>query len=292
MYYVVYGLLWLVSLLPLRALYLISDGIYFLLYHIFKYRKAVVMQNLQAAFPEKSEKERLVIAKKFYRNLADSFVETLKMISASDKFILKRFSANWNTLHALNKTERPAQLHLGHNFNWEWFNIAMARNIGFNFLVVYMPVRNKVFDRLLYRLRSRSGSKLLKATTMTEDFLPYRNTKYLLALAADQNPGHPANAWWFHFLGRPAPFVKGPAKNAVRNNTSVVFAFIRKPKRGYYEAELSLVADHSQTFSQEELTRRFVRFMEKVIRQNPEMWLWSHRRWKWQWKEEYGAVLD
>lgn len=290
MYYVVYGLLWLVSLLPLRILYLISDGIYLLVYYGLKYRRDIVMNNLRIAFPEKSEQERKKIAKKFYHNLLDTFIETIKMISASKKFILKRFTGNWEVINSLSSTGRPVQLHLGHNFNWEWGNVAAANHINYPFLAVYMPITNKIFERLFLRLRSRGGTKLLRATRMAEDFIPYRNTEYLLALVADQNPGGPHHAAWYYFFGRPTPFVKGPAKNAIANNTPVVFAFIHKRRRGHYEAVFSLTEESPAQMNEAELTERFVRYLEDVIRQYPDMWLWSHRRWKWEWKEEYGEV--
>jgi len=291
MYYVVYGLLWLVSLLPLRVLYFLSDGIYVIVFYFIKYRRDVVMKNLQIAFPEKTEEERTKLAKKFYHNMLDTFIETIKMISASDKYILKRVTANWDVINSLKETGRSIQVHIGHNFNWEWCNAAAARRMNYMFLGVYMPVTNKIFDRLFIRLRSRTGTILLRATKMAEDFLPYRNTQYLLGLAADQNPGVPANAWWFKFFGRPTPFVKGPAKNAVANDTAVIFAFIHKPRRGYYEIVFSLAETDASHSSEIELTRRFVKYLEDVIRQYPDMWLWSHRRWKWEWKEGYGEVM-
>ncbi len=292
MYYIVYGFLWLISLLPLRVLYLLSDGIYGLIFYVFKYRRDVVMNNLFIAFPEKTEKERKAIAKQFYHNLIDTFIETIKMLSMSEKAMLKRFTGNWDMLNSLKATGRPVQLHLGHNFNWEWGNAAGAKKIQFPFLAVYMPIGSKIFDRLFLKLRSRSGTIMLRATKMGEDFLPYRKTQYLLGLAADQNPGHPGGAWWFRFFGRPTPFVKGPAKNAILNDTIVAFAFIHKRRRGYYEAVFSLAEESAAQTTETALTGKFVKYLEEVIRQYPDMWLWSHRRWKHEWKEEYGEVIE
>jgi KDO2-lipid IV(A) lauroyltransferase len=153
-----------------------------------------------------------------------------------------------------------------------------------------MPITNKNFERLFYKFRSRFGTKLLRATHMREDFMPYRNDQYALALAADQNPGHPASAWWFNFFGHPAPFVKGPAKGAVTNDAVVVFAFIHKIRRGYYEAVFTVAEENPTTLTEQELTGKFVKYLEAVIRQYPDMWLWSHRRWKWEWKTEYGEI--
>ncbi|MBK5270632.1 MAG: lysophospholipid acyltransferase family protein [Bacteroidia bacterium] len=292
MYYIVYGLLWLVSLLPLRILYGIGDCFYGLTYYILKYRRDIVINNLLIAFPHKTEKERIAIAKKFYRNLIDMFIETIKMISVSDKFLAKRIKGNWEVVKNIYPTGRSVQVHLGHNFNWEWGNAVFVNETPFKLLAVYMPIANKIFERLFYKLRTRNGAIFLRATNMKEEFLTHQDTQYLLGLIADQNPGNPANAWWIHFFGRPTPFLKGPAKAAIANNTAVVFAFIHKPRRGYYEAVFTLVVENPASLTQEELTKKFVLYLEDVIKHYPESWLWSHRRWKWEWKPEYGEIIS
>lgn len=292
MYYLVYGILWLVSLLPLRILYVLADGIYGLVFYVFKYRKEVVMSNLLIAFPEKTDAERTQIAKKFYHNLIDTFIETIKMISASKKLILKRTKADWDVINKFTAKGRNVQIHIGHNFNWEWGNAAAGRFFTIPLVVVYMPIANKVLDRLFCKLRSRDGSLLVRATQMQKDFLQYRNKQYILGLAADQNPGGPASGWWYHFFGRPTPFVKGPAKGAIINDAVVVFAYIHKPRRGYYEGIFSEPILNVNEMSETELTRQFVRYLETVIRKYPDMWLWSHRRWKYEWKPEYGDIID
>jgi KDO2-lipid IV(A) lauroyltransferase len=291
MYYLVYGLLWLVSLLPLRALYVLSDLLYGITYYIIRYRRKVVMNNLLIAFPGKTEKERIIIAKKFYRNLIDMFIESIKMISVTDRYLAKRFSANWDLVNSLYSTGKSVQVHLGHNFNWEWGNSVFVKKTPFKLLAVYMPIANKIFERLFYKLRTRSGAVFLKATHMKEEFQPYQDNQYVLGLIADQNPGNAANAWWFYFFGRPTPFLKGPAKAAIANDTAVVFAFINKPKRGYYEAVFSLAEENPRTSSEQELTKAFVIYLEQVIKKYPDTWLWSHRRWKRDWKPEYGDVI-
>jgi len=290
MYYIVYGFFWLLSLLPLRVLYFFSDCIYLLVFYVLKYRRDVVMYNLDIAFPEKPTKEKIAIAKQFYHNFLDTFIETIKMFSASKKFYNKRVKANWEVINRFADTGRNIQVHLGHNFNWEWANAAGAQNFTLPFVGVYMPISNKIFDRIFYKLRSSTGTRLVRATHMREDFLPYRKLQYILGLAADQNPGDPGGAWWFHFFGRPTCFVKGPAKNAILNNTVVVFAFIHKPRRGYYNVVLSLAEESAGEKKEQELTGKFVKYLEEVIRQYPDMWLWSHRRWKWEWKEGDGEV--
>ena len=292
MYYIVYGFLWLISLLPLRVLYFIADGFYGLAFYILKYRLDVVMNNLKIAFPEKTEKERKAIAKKFYHNLIDMFIETIKMLSVSEKALEKRFTANWDLLNAIFPTGKSIQVHVGHNFNWEWGNMIMTKKTIYKLLAVYMPFASKITERLFYKLRTRNGAVFLRATQMKEDFLPYKDTQYVLGLVADQNPGHPGNAWWFNFFGRPTPFLKGPAKAAITNNTAVVFAFIHKPRRGYYEAVFTLGAEDAGAFTELELTQKFALYLEDIIKQYPDMWLWSHRRWKYDWKPEYGDIIE
>ena len=293
MYYIVYGFLWLVSLLPLKVLFVLSDALYGLVYYILRYRREIVMNNLLLAFPEKTEKERKKIAKKFYHNLIDSFVETIKMLSASRKFILTRMKGNWELVNDLKQSGKSIQLHLGHNFNWEWASAGGAMLLKPPYLLVYMPLASKIFDRIFLRIRSKFGEiTLLRATHMSRDFIPHRKKQYILCLVADQNPGHPANAWWFNFFGRPTPFIKGPSRTAVNNNSEVVFSFIHKVRRGYYEVVFSHVKQEISDAPDIELARKFVIYLEGVIRQYPEMWLWSHRRWKWEWKPEYGNVIE
>jgi Kdo2-lipid IVA lauroyltransferase/acyltransferase len=186
MYYIVYGLLYLLSLLPLRVLYLLSDFFCFLFFRVFKYRREVALKNLAIAFPEKTEEERIGIARDFYRNLTDTLIETIKMISVSYSFIEKRVSGDWAMVDKLYDSGRNVQIHLGHNFNWEWANSVFTKKVRYPFLVVYMPLGSKVFDRLMLEQRSRFGSVLLNAKKMHEEFLKHVNSQFVLCLAADQ----------------------------------------------------------------------------------------------------------
>lgn len=292
MYYLVYGFFWLLSLLPLRVLYVLSDLIYGLVFYVFKYRRDVVMSNLAGAFPEKTENERKRIAKNYYRNLTDTIVETIKLLTGSNRMIERRSEANWQVARELEKTGRSIQVHIGHNFNWEWVNAIGRDIVTIPRLAVYMPLSSKLFDRFFYNLRAKYGTVLIRATHMREDFAPYRNKQYILGLIADQNPGHPGNAWWFNFLGKPAPFLKGPAKAAIAGNFPVIFGYIYKPRRGHYKGEIFVATMNPAEMTEQELTKLFVRYLEKNIRENPETWLWSHRRWKHEWKPEYGPIID
>ncbi len=291
MYYIVYGFLWLISLLPLRVLYVLSDCIYGLIFYIIRYRRDIVKNNLAIAFPEKTEKERKRIAKKFYHNFTDNFIEVIKLISASPKYIQKHFVSDYSLFEPLFAEGKRCQSLLAHNFNWEWACLAGPLGMKQKFLVVYMPLANKTMERLFVKLRTKTGAILLPATNMRNTLVPYRNESYNLVLVADQNPGHPGNAWWFDFLNRPTPFVKAPESGARRGNTPVLLVKIIKEKRGYYRAIFEMGEESPASLQQGEMTKKYVDFLEKFIKEHPEMWLWSHRRWKWEWKEEYGPVL-
>lgn len=291
MYYVIYGLLYFLSLFPLRVLYLISDFAYFIVYHVVGYRKKVVFYNLLIAFPKKSDKERRQIAKKFYRNFIDNFIETIKLISAGKKFISKHFSCDTMLFEELYQLGKKCQVHLGHNFNWEIANLAMAFYTPYSLLSVYMPINNKTFDRLFKKIRSKTGSVLLPATQMRTAILPWRDKQYLLALVADQNPGVPSKGYWVKFFGRPTPFVTGPEKGARSNDTAVIFINFTKTKRGHYVAHPELATSEPNSLPEKELTKIYIQYLERVIRACPEMWLWSHRRWKHEWKPEYGGII-
>jgi KDO2-lipid IV(A) lauroyltransferase len=254
------------------------------------YRKKVVMSNLEIAFPGKTSEERIRIAKKFYHNFIDSFIEVIKLISASQAFLQKRFTADTGELNELYKTGKSCQLHLGHTFNWEWGHLALTKLTPYQILVVYMPITNQKFEKLFYRLRTRSGNVFLPATNMREAITPYLQTQYLLGLVADQNPSNSSTSYWLNFFGRPTPFASGPEKGARLANLPVIFASIIKPRRGYYHATLKVGAHDASRLTEGELTLRYVRYLEDVIRLNPDMWLWSHRRWKHAWKEEYSGM--
>ena len=290
MYYLVYGLLYLLSLVPMRMLYVLSDCIYVLLYLVFGYRRLVVLQNLRIAFPEKSEEDRKGIAKKFYRLFIDSFIETIKLLSCSSNFLEKRFCANWNEARELYEEGFSCQMHLGHNFNWEWGNVLISKSVPQKVAVVYMPIANKAMERLFLKLRTRTGSAMIPATP-TDAFRSalkeLKNEKFLLGLVADQSPGNPSKAYWLNFFGKPTAFVTGPEKGARLNNLPVLFAVMKRTKRGYYEGIMKLATKEPRNLKEGELTVMFARFQEDVIRQQPENWLWSHRRWKREWKPEY-----
>lgn len=255
------------------------------------YRKKVVFHNLTIAFPQKSEEEKIKIAKEFYKNFCDTFIETIKFISAGERFLRKRFTADYSGVDDLFKAGKSVQLHLGHNFNWELANLTFPFYIPYKTLVVYLPLKSKLFDRLFKNIRTRFGTTLIAATNMKNDMLPHRGSQYIIALIADQAPPGPDRAYWVNFFGRPTPFIKGPENAARRNNYPVVFCHFKKKKRGYYTGYSEVAVTNPKELAEGQLTKLYANFLEKVMTEQPQMWLWSHRRWKHEWKEEHGQII-
>lgn len=291
-YRLTYGLLYGLSLLPMWVLYLITDFIYVLVFHVFGYRKKVVLQNLAIAFPEKTAEERMQIAKKFYRNFTDFFAETIKLISASDAFIHKHFSGNYEVLNRLHEKGLKYQVHLGHNINWELAYQSACLQLHGPVLGVYMPLSNKAFDRIFMKLRTQRGGHLLPANDMKNAMLPFRDQSYGLILVADQSPGKLEKAHWLQFFGRPTPFYGGPEAAARAAGLPVVFGYFQKLKRGHYRVILEEPTYPKADMPNGELTSRYVKYLEEKMRLQPDIWLWTHRRWKHAWNEAYGPVLQ
>ncbi len=293
MYYIVYGLFYALSLLPWRVMYFIGDGIYVLVYYVFGYRKEVVNKNLLIAFPEKTGAERTRIAKDFYHNFIDTFIETVKLISISPKEFDRRCTVkNIEAINNLKATGQSVQLHSGHFFNWEFVNLGMSKNINYPFIGVFQPLSNKPFNRLIMKLRSRFGTILVSVPEFKTMFHTYTKEPYALGLVADQNPSNPNNAYWVPFFGKMAPFVKGPEKGAVRMNTAVVMVEFYKIRRGHYAIECTLLTTKPKELPEGEITKKLIEFIEASVRRNPSNYLWSHRRWKFEFDEEkYGKQV-
>ena len=288
MYYIIYGFLYLFSLLPFWIIYHISDGVYALIYYVFGYRKKVVMANLLIAFPEKTEKERKKIAKQFYHNLADTFLEIIKTLSISDKTFAKRCTGNFGIVNELAAKGKSIQLHSGHQFNWEYGSLIMSKMItAVPYYAVYIPIKNKAMSRLFLKIRQKYTAKFIDAHEFRTKKDELFKEQFSIALAADQNPGNPNSAYWQNYFDRPAPFITGPEVGAIKNNTAVVFVRSRITKRGHYDLECSVFTENAASTNAGDITRGFRDFLEKIIKEEPHNYLWTHRRWKWEYSKEY-----
>ncbi|MBL0181363.1 MAG: lysophospholipid acyltransferase family protein [Chitinophagaceae bacterium] len=287
MYYLVYGLLFLLSLLPLRALYLVSDLVSFLLFRVFGYRRKVIEGNLAIAFPEKTIAERKTIARKFHRNFTDSFIETIKCLSVSKRFYDRHCKTDFSIFDELAKENISCQMHACHQFNWEWINLYWSIHMKQPLAVVYMPISSKPVDRLFYKLREKYGTVLMPATNIKRAFVAWAKKTHCLALVADQKPASPGASYWLYFFNTPTAFVSGPEKNAILKKCPVVFGRAFKTGRGKYETSLTLVCKDASLLKRGELTLLYRDYIEDAIRRQPDMYLWSHKRFKYEWDEEY-----
>jgi KDO2-lipid IV(A) lauroyltransferase len=257
------------------------------MYHVAGYRKEVVFSNLAIAFPEKTFNERKKIAKQFYRNLIDTFIETIKLLSISEKEFNKRAVINLDECNELAKRGFNIQFQSGHQMNWEYINWAAAKKSVIPFVGVYMKISNKSLDKIFYRQREKFGTVLVAAQEFKARRHKVFSEQYSLALAADQNPGDPQFAYWLYFFGKPAPFVTGPDKGARKNSSAVVFVKFIKVKRGYYKFEPTVITEDASLLEEGALTLLYRDFLEETIRENPDNYLWSHKRWKWEFKDAY-----
>jgi Kdo2-lipid IVA lauroyltransferase/acyltransferase len=294
MYYIIYGLLYFFSLMPWFIMYGLSDLLALLTYYVFGYRKKVVLNNLAIAFPEKTDNEREKIAKQFYRNFLDTLVETVKMISASDTQLEKRFLPNEEMLELIWKHTRRGenvQIHAMHNFNWEVVNLGVSKVLGIPFVAPYMPISNKHLEKIFHKMRCRYGTIMVPATEFKKNFVKFEKEhikgNYALALVADQSPGSPQHAWWLNFFNKPTAFVTGPEKAARLRSMPVLFGNFYKIRRGLYTFELKLYTENAALTKEGEITLAYVKYVEDCIRQRPDNYLWSHRRWKHAYKPEY-----
>jgi len=291
MYYIIYPLLYLFSMLPFFILYAISDFIAFLLHSVFKYRRDVVSANLRIAFPEKTEAERQKIARKFYQYFTDTFIESIKCISISKKELEKRNTGSYELINGLIEKGCNISILGGHQFNWEYGSLLYALHVKIPITAVYMPISNKMVNKIFYDIRTRYGSVFISAHDFKNELNEITKKQFILALAADQNPGNPSAAYWVRFFNRPTPFVTGPEKGAIKNNAAVVYVTFKKTRRGYYHFEPTLLAENTAGFKEGQITCLYRDALEKSIVSDPPNYLWSHRRFKFEWKEGDGEVM-
>lgn len=293
MYYLVYGILYLFSLLPFPILYLWSDLAAFILRKIIHYRKEILRKNLTIAFPEKSFEERESIRKKFYRNLTDNFVEAIKLLSISEKTLNKRFLAeNPEFMDELYQQNKNVTIVLGHFFNWEYANQLYSLKIKQDLVVVYMPLKNKVFNKVFLKLRNRYKTFLVSAHKYSSEVKSFgKKRPYSVILVGDQNPGYAERSYWTPFFGHMTPFVTGPEKSARVGKHAVAYCSIKKIKRGHYTSKIELITENAFETPKGFVTKQMVAHIEKNICEQPENYLWSHNRFRHEFIENKFAKL-
>lgn len=280
-YWLVVGLLYPLSRLPFGVLYLVSDFLYYIIYHVVRYRRKVVYQNLSRAFPEKSEKEVTVIAKKFYRSFCDIIVENVKFLTISAYELERRFKiVNHEIMDELFLERRSAITTLGHMGNWEMAGLNASHTVGHHSLAIYKPLKNKHFDELARKMRARFGMELVAQNRMRHLLSTLDKEACLFHFITDQTPGGKAPSHWMPFMNQEAPIYLGTERVAKMTNLPVYYCHILRVKRGFYTLELKEVTENPSQCAPNEITEKHTRLLEANIHEQPESWLWSHRRWK------------
>lgn len=282
LYYLVYYLFRLIGLLPLRVLYIISDMIYYLAYYIVKYRRDVVFENLRNAFPEKGHVEIKEIAKRFYSHLCDLLVEIIYQAGMDGDEIRRRVRYNNPEVieKYFNEGKHVAAV-LGHYGNWEWM-CGFPLITDYECITIYRQLKNKAFDKLIINMRSRFGARLVPMKMAIRKIyqLDKKGIPTITAFMADQAPPREKALYWVDFLNQDTPVYLGVERIARKMNMAVVFFKMKKIRRGYYEFDFIPLYDKAAETSDHEITDAHIDELEKLIRDQPEYWLWSHRRWK------------
>ena len=276
------GSLWLISLLPFPVLYAISD--FFSLFVRRFYRTKVVRENLRTAFPEKSAQELKDIERKFYHQLCDNFVEDIKMLSMSKEEIMRRMT--FSGLEEIKKRHEAGQtlhfLYLSHFGNWEWIS-------SINYSIqpwctsgqIYHPLRNDAMDELFIYLRGQYGGVNIKMKETFRRILQLRKEgkNYTIGFISDQQPKWASIHHFVPFLNHDTAVFIGAEHIARKVDAFMMYGRMSRPKRGYYHLDIIPMEDHPASVPETTLTDRYFELLEADIKEHPEMWLWTHKRW-------------
>lgn len=279
---ILYPILWLISILPFRILYLVSDFVYIFIYYVIRYRRRIVRQNIALALPHLSKKEQLAIEKKSYRHLCDMFLEMIKTMSISKKEMDKRFAfTNLELYLEMEKKQKSIALMCAHYASYEWV-ISMNNHIQFQGYAIYKKVANKYFDKLVRDIRSKFKATLIttRETIPTIERNYKTNNLGVYGFASDQSPQLSKTHHWGTFMGIETPVHTGAEMLAKRFNMNVIFLGVKKIKRGFYEATFEEMFDNPKEVPNYQISDEFLRRVEKQILEAPEYYLWTHKRWK------------
>ena len=270
------------SIHPYWLLYLKSDVYYFLVYHLLRYRRKVVRQNLSRSFPDKDEKEIRRIERRFYQNLCDMFVETPKMLRMkSDGYQSRITYTNPEVAQRLYEQGKNVFFAIPHSGNWEWFGKMIPQLTPHKALAIYKRVKSPVFEQLMLYIRTCDSTlEMVESNMVLRRLAQLRDSQNAVLMMADQSsPGLPSD-YWTEFLHQDTCWFTGIERIAKKLDYAIVFVDMRRKARGRYEVSFELVTDNPKETQDGEIMERYVRCVERFIEANPDNWLWSHRRWK------------
>lgn len=289
-FYLLYGAVYLMAMLPFRVLYLFSDILYFVVYYLAGYRRKVVRKNLVNSFPQKKEKEILQIEKKFYHHLCDYFVETIKTLRISDKEIRRRMVfKNPEIVNRLTKDGNSCLLSLGHYGNWEWVpSIGLYLLPGVEPGQVYKELKSKAFDELFLKIRSRFHPQSIEMKAVYRTIIRQKNEgrTMVIGFLTDQRPRKHNHEHWTTFLNQDTLVQTGMERIARQFGFSVVYLDIKKVKRGYYVGDFSVITADASAEEEFSVMEKYTRKLEETILNEPAYYLWSHNKWSRSKKQE------
>lgn len=295
LYYIVLAVWYVLSLLPLRVHYVISDLLFWLLYAVIGYRRKVVYSNISASFPEKSEEELRKIERGFYHFFCDYMVESVKLMTITPENLKKRMVFKGTEIvDEIVESGQSCALYLGHLCNWEWVSsLPLWLSPKVHCGQIYHPLENKDFDRLFLRSRQRMGAECIAMADTLRKILEYRKAgqPIIVGYISDQVPFWTSIHHWVNFLNHDTPVLTGTERIVRRVNHAVLFLDIHRVRRGYYEAEIKLITREPQKMGEYEITDTYFKMLEQSIRKAPEFWLWSHNRWK-RTREEFNERFE
>lgn len=279
----VYGTLYILSLLPFWCLYLLSDLLFFIIYYLVGYRKKVVLENLRNSFPEKSESEIQKIAYRFYRYFPDLLVESVKLASISAKEVYRRMEMV-DTEEVFRHTDKgiPVICVTAHYGNWELAIHRLSMMMGdIPQLIIYKPLNDATFNQVHNKIRSRFGARLIPMKQILRHIVRMKNIPHISVFVSDQTPTYQDSDYFMEFLNQDTLVYTGTERVARLTKFPVVYCELRrKKKRGFYTCKFTTIVEKPDEHAEHEITHIHNRFTERVIREQPEYWLWSHRRWK------------
>ncbi len=282
-FWMVYPILWLISILPFRLFYIVSDLVFILVYYIIGYRKKTVKKNLELIFPEKSKSEIKCIQKKFYRHMCDMFLEMIKSISISEEEIKKRFTfTNLEYMRKLEGLDKSLIVMLGHYASYEWINALQLYGLKHKTYGIYKRIRNRHFDNLAKKIRGRFDGILISTYEASETIIQNQRNGVLgnYGMIADQSPKLKRARTWIDFMGIKVPVFEGSDRLARKLDMAVVYLHVEKVGRGYYQATLKPITENAPEEPEHFITKKFIHYLEEQITQKPEHYLWTHKRWK------------
>lgn len=288
-FYFITGLLNILSLLPLKVLYLFADFIAWLLFNIIRYRKSIVYENLASSFPSKNSEELSQIMRRFYSHFADLLVETLKLLHLSQTELSKHIQyENPEILEHLHTEGRHAIVLTAHLGNWEWL-LGLTSASPYHTMSVYKPLSDKRFDTFFNKVRSRFGTSMVSMRGTIREILKYQenNLQTLSCFIADQSPVWEETQYWTTFMNQQTAVYLGFEKIARKTNQAVLFYQVKKIKRGRYTVRIIPITENPKELPPYAITDKYLSLLESAIREDPACWLWTHNRWKLTKRKQY-----